>query len=89
MDTPDDPTRSVYLCLDCGAHYLPPPTMEYPTGPASEAYCVSCQPEHSPESQARPGINLSENLAKPRPRKPRRAGTAPAKGGATQRSKLL
>lgn len=85
----DDPTRSVFLCLDCGDHYLPPASMQYPTGPASEAYCTRCQPSHTPTEQARTGINLSENLAKPRARKPRRAGKAPAKGGTTQRSKLL
>lgn len=89
MSTPDDTTRSVYLCQDCGAHYLPPAAMEYPTGPASEVFCTTCQPAHSPIEQLRPGINLSENLAKPRARKPRRAGKAPVKGGGTKRSKLL
>ncbi|WP_042380635.1 hypothetical protein [Streptacidiphilus melanogenes] len=89
MDSLDDPTRSVFLCQDCGAHYLPPASMEYPTGPASEVFCVECQPKHSAVEQARTGLNLSENLAKPRPRKPRRAGNAPAKRGSTTRSKLL
>ncbi|WP_042370960.1 hypothetical protein [Streptacidiphilus neutrinimicus] len=85
----DDTARSVFLCLDCGAHFLPPAAMRYPSGSASEAYCTECQPKHSPAEQARTGINLSENQAKPRARRPRRAGTAPAKGGSTQRSKLL
>lgn len=86
----NDPTpiRPIYLCQDCGAHYLPPVSLEYPTGPASEVFCVGCQPDHSPASQARPGVDLTEHLARPRPRKPRRAGTSPAKGGTTQRSKL-
>ncbi|WP_042434738.1 hypothetical protein [Streptacidiphilus anmyonensis] len=89
MSTPDDVTRSVFLCQDCGAHYLPPASMDYPAGPASEVYCVECQPQHSPAEQARTGLNLSENLTRPRPRKPRRAGNAPAKRGSTTRSKLL
>lgn len=83
-----DILRPIYLCQDCGGHYLPPASMEYPTGPASEVYCVTCQPAHSAIEQLRPGINLSENLAKPRARGPRRAGKAPTKGGMTKRSKL-
>lgn len=89
--TPDDIARPIYVCQDerCGRHYLPPASMQYPTGPASEVFCSTCQPEHSPESQARPGINLADTLPATRPRRPRRAGKAPAKGGSTQRSKLL
>ncbi|SEL97973.1 hypothetical protein [Streptacidiphilus jiangxiensis] len=85
----DDIARPIYLCQDCGAHYLPPTSMQYPTGPASQVFCSKCQPEHCADNAARSGINLAEGAAPPRPRRPRRAGKAPAKGGSTQRTKLL
>jgi hypothetical protein len=85
----DDTARPIYLCQDCGAHYLPPTSMQYPTGPASQVFCSTCQPEHCADSAARRGINLAESAAQLRARRPRRAGKAPAKGGSTQRSKLL
>lgn len=91
MNTPDDTARPIYMCQDerCGVHYMPPSSLMYVSGPASQVFCSTCQPQHSPDNAARPGINLAENLPKIRARKPRRAGKAPAKGGATKRSKLL
>ncbi|MEY9842259.1 hypothetical protein [Streptacidiphilus sp. EB103A] len=84
----DDISRGIFVCQDCGNHYLPPVDMNYPTGPASEIFCATCQPEHSPALAASAGFNLADGMAKPRTRGPRRAGTAPAARGKTGRSKL-
>lgn len=84
----DDIERGIYVCQDCGNHYLPPSTMEYPTGPASEIFCATCQPKHNPALAAQSGINLADGMIKPRTRGPRRAGKAPAQRGKTGRSKL-
>lgn len=84
----DDISRGIYVCQDCSAHYLPPSTMIYPTGPASEIFCATCQPNHSPALAARSGVNLADNMIKPRSRGPRRAGTSPVRRERTGRSKL-
>lgn len=84
----DDISRGIFVCQGCGNHYLPPADMTYPTGPASEIFCATCQPEHSPALAASAGFNLAAGMAKPRPRRPKRAGTAPAARGKTGRSKL-
>jgi hypothetical protein len=86
----DDITRGIFVCQDerCGNHYLPPSTMTYPEGPASEIFCATCQPNHPAAVAALPGINLADGMIKPRTRGPRRAGKAPAQRGKTGRSKL-
>lgn len=84
----DDISRGIYLCQDCGAHYLPPADMLYPTGPASEIFCSDCQPNNSPALAAMPGINLADNMVKPRSRGPKRAGNRPIKRDSGGRSKL-
>lgn len=86
--TDNDITRGLYVCQDCGAHYLPPADMTYPTGPASEIFCATCQPVNSPALAAQAGVNLADSMIKPRTRGPRRAGNSPAKRNRTGRSKL-
>lgn len=86
--TTDDTGRPLYLCQDCGTHFLPPTDMTYPTGPASEVYCATCAPNYSEAEAARPGLNLALNVVKPRAERPRRAGSRPVKRGATGRGKL-
>ncbi|MFC1418566.1 hypothetical protein [Streptacidiphilus cavernicola] len=84
----DDISRGIFVCQDCGRHYLPPADMQYPCGPASEIFCATCQPLNSPALAAQHGVNLADNMIKPRSRGPRRAGNAPAARGKTGRSKL-
>jgi len=87
--TPDqDAGRAVYVCQDCAAHYLPPKDMLYPDSIASEVFCSACQPRHTAQEQARRGFDLAENVRKPRPRTPHRAGTAPSNTSTPRRSKL-
>jgi hypothetical protein len=90
MMTTDGASRPLYVCQnpECGRHYLPPADMAYPDGPASQVYCATCQPDHSPDDAARPGLNLADNMTKPRSREPRRAGNAPIRRVRTGRSKL-
>lgn len=86
----DDTSRPLFVCQDpaCGRHFLPPSTMEYPTGPASEAYCATCAPNYSSAEAARPGFNLADNMIRPRTRGHRRAGHSPTRRERTGRSKL-
>ena len=77
--TDDDITRAIYLCQDCGAHYLPPADLTYGHGIASEVFCASCQPAHTPDSAARPGVDLAATVRRARTRGPRRAGHQPAR----------
>lgn len=86
----DDVSRPLFVCQDetCGRHFLPPSTMTYPTGPASEVHCATCAPNYSAAENARPGYNLADNMTKPRSRGPRRAGSRPVKRSSTGRSKL-
>ncbi|MEY9963974.1 hypothetical protein ABIA33_002008 [Streptacidiphilus sp. MAP12-16] len=80
MATTDDVSRPLFVCQDCGTHYLPPGDMAYEaSGPASEVFCATCQPAHTPDNAARPGVNLAENVRKPRSRAPRHAGRSPAR----------
>ena len=90
MTTTDDVGRPLFVCQDpvCGRHYLPPSDMTYAQGQASEVFCATCAPNHTPEDAARPGLNLAETMAKPRSRGPRRAGSAPVRRERTGRSKL-
>lgn len=84
----DDTARGIFVCQDCGSHYLPPAAMQYPTGPASEIFCATCQPVNSPALAAQRGINLADGLVKARARGARRAGKAPHARSGTGRSKL-
>lgn len=84
----EDVTRGIFVCQDCGNHYLPPADMTYPTGPASQIFCATCQPNQSPALAAQAGINLADNMIKPRSRGPKRAGSRPIKRSSTGRSKL-
>lgn len=88
--TDNDIHRPLYVCQDpdCGVRYLPPGSMEYPSGPASEVYCSDCAPKYSPAEAARPGLDLSLNVIKPRSQRPRRAGSHPVKRGSVGRGKL-
>jgi hypothetical protein len=86
----DDLERGIYVCQDpqCGRHYLPPASLQYPTGPASQIFCATCAPNYTPAEAARPGLNLADGMTKPRSRGPRRAGSRPVKRSSTGRSKL-
>ena len=75
----DDDGRGIYVCQDCGSHYLPPLDMTYPSGPASQIFCARCQSDNSPALAAQAGINIADNLVGRRGRRPRRAGTAPVR----------
>ncbi|MFC1416262.1 hypothetical protein [Streptacidiphilus cavernicola] len=84
----DGQGRGIYVCQDCGSHYLPPVGMSYPCGPASEIFCAWCQPDNSPALASQAGVNIADNLVERRRRGPGRAGHAPAKQGRGGRGKL-
>lgn len=84
----EDRARGIYVCQDCGCHYLPPPAMAYPSGPASQIFCARCQPDNSPALAAQAGVDIADNLVERRRRGARRAGKAPAKQPRTGRGKL-
>ena len=84
----DDRARGIYVCQDCGCHYLPPLDLTYPSGPASQIFCAWCQPDNSPALAAQAGIDIADNLVERRRRRPARAGRAPAKQGRGGRGKL-
>jgi hypothetical protein len=88
LTTTDDQGRPLYCCQDCGIHYLPPADLQYRHGPASQVYCATCQPVHSPHDAARPGMDLADGLVRPRTRAERRAGHAPARRVGNGRGKF-
>lgn len=84
----DSVGRGIFVCQDCGNHYLPPADLQYAEGPASQIFCADCQPGQSPALAAQAGFNLADSMARTRSRGPRRAGTAPVRRARTGRGKL-
>lgn len=90
--------RSVYVCLACGIHYLPPESMEYPSLGlrASTVHCGEPACKAAVES-GRAGIpaallgqmnaQAAEEPYKPRARRPAH-GRRPAAGPQAARSRL-
>jgi hypothetical protein len=95
--------RNLYVCGECATSYLPPESMEYPTGPASPVHCSVCQQQlaergvtASPEAVAAALLLARRAQRSPvdeqrrpdvRPTRPARTRRAPAPGG--RRSKLV
>lgn len=91
--------RSVYVCLACGAHNLPPESGEYPGLGlrASPLHCTTPECRHAVES-GRAGVpaalleqmvnRAAEEPYKPRARRPAH-GRRPATGPQAARSRLL